>query len=81
MAQYEVLRPIEYNGTLYLPKSGAEAPQKARSAGNGLEIPVDRSGVITLPESVAATFNFGQAVPIPAKAKGARDERQKTSKG
>lgn len=71
MAQYEVLRPIEFDGKLYLPKSDAEPPKTAKSAGNGLDIPVDASGVIELDPQVAAELNLGQVKAIPPKPKGA----------
>lgn len=67
MAQYSVLRPVEYNGKLYVPAS-EDAPAVARSAGNGNEIPVDRSGVIDLPDEVAHQFAFGQIGPVREKA-------------
>lgn len=67
MAQFTVLRPIEYNGKLYVPGSH-KGPANTRSAGNGSEIPVDGSGVITLPESVATQFTRGQIMPPKTKA-------------
>lgn len=67
MAQYSVLRPIEYNGKLYVPASD-DAPKVTRSAGNGGEIPVDRSGIIDLPDDVARQFALGQIAPVKEKA-------------
>jgi hypothetical protein len=66
MAQYQVLRPIELDGKLYLPKSDADAPAKARSAGNGSIIPVDASGAIELTEAEAKEMTNGQIKAIPA---------------
>lgn len=71
MAQYEVLRPIEYNGKLYVPASD-DAPAVVRSAGNGGDIPVDRSGVINLPDSAIRQFELGQIAPF--KEKGAKNQ-------
>ena len=59
MAQYTVLRPIEYNNKLYVPAS-SDAPQTARSAGNGKDIPLNAGGLIELPENVADQFTLGQ---------------------
>jgi hypothetical protein len=70
-AQYQVLRPIELDGKLYLPKSDAEAPTKARSAGNGAIITVDASGVIELTEAQAKEMTDGQIKAVPAPAKKA----------
>lgn len=67
MAQYEVLRPIEYNGKLYVPASD-NAPAVVRSAGNGGDIPVDRSGVIDLPNSAIRQFELGQIASVKEKA-------------
>lgn len=67
MTQYSVLRPVEYNGKLYVPAS-EDAPSVTKSAGNGNEIPVDRSGVIDLPDEVAHQFTFGQITPVQEKA-------------
>lgn len=67
MTQYSVLRPVEYNGKLYVPASEA-APAVTRSAGNGSEIPVDRSGVIDLPDEMARQFALGQIAPVREKA-------------
>lgn len=66
MTQYEVLRPIEYNGKLYVPASDG-APAVVRSAGNGSDIPVDRSGVINLPDGAVRQFELGQIAPVKVK--------------
>lgn len=78
MAQFEVLRPIEYNGKLYVPASDG-TPAVVRSAGNGSDIPVDRSGVINLPDGAVRQFELGQITPVKEKAsKGpAKTETQK----
>lgn len=66
MAQYDVLRPIEYNGKLYVPTSD-DAPAVTKSAGNGGNIPVDRSGTIDLPDGAASQFALGQIALVKAK--------------
>lgn len=63
MAKFNVLRPIEYNGKLYL-KQSSEVPKFVKSAGNGSDIPVDASGVIDLTEEQAAQFTLGQVAPL-----------------
>ncbi len=81
MVQYQVLRPIEYNGKLYLPESAlppaplltkeGDKGWLVKSSGNGQDIAVDRSGTIDLPTAIAATLNLGQILAIPAeKTKG-----------
>ncbi len=67
MAQYEVLRPIELDRKLYLPKSDADAPAKARSAGDGSIIEVDASGVIELTPQEAKQMTAGQVKEIKAQ--------------
>lgn len=69
MPQYQVLRPIEYNGRLYL-LAGHASPGRARSAGNGSEITVDTTGVIVLSESEATAFTFQQIRPLPTVQAG-----------
>jgi hypothetical protein len=66
MAQYKVLRPIELNGTLYLPE-GATPPQKPRSAGNGKDVAVEGGGMIQLSDAQAAEMQLGQIQAIPEK--------------
>ena len=68
MAQYEVLRPVEYDDKLYLP-SGADAPETAKSSSNGRDIPTDVSGIINLDAKLAASLDLGQIKLIPAKKK------------
>lgn len=65
--RYEVLRVIEYNGKLYVP-APSEGPVSVRSAGNGSEIPVDRTGVIELTDQQAKQMTLDQVAPIKAKA-------------
>jgi len=73
MAKFKVLRPIEYNGTVYLPEAAGAAPI-VKSAGNGQDIPVDGSGVIELNESQAAEFTLGQIESIKTKVASDRDQ-------
>ncbi|MGH9406343.1 MAG: hypothetical protein ACRD3D_10980 [Terriglobia bacterium] len=68
MAQYEVLRPIEFNGKVYV-RASSDAPLTVRSACNGAEIAVDRGGVIELPANLAADLTLGQIAQIKPKAK------------
>jgi hypothetical protein len=75
MAQYLVLRPVEYNGKLFVPVS-EDAPSIARSAGNGNEIPVDKSGVLELPEELARQFTLGQVAPAKPKAGKSRADNK-----
>ncbi len=67
--KYKVLRPIEHDQKLYLP-DGAPAVEKARSAGNGQEIPVDASGVIELEERQARLLPEGRVEPSKNSAGG-----------
>jgi hypothetical protein len=69
MAKFKVLRPIELGGTLYLPETETAAA-KAKSCGNGADIPVDASGVIELTDEQAAEMRDGQIQALPqAKSK------------
>lgn len=68
MAEYQVLRPIELGGTLYLPSSVVNPPAKARSAANGAVIAVNASGVIELTEAEAKELNLGQIQAIKGEA-------------
>lgn len=77
MAEYEVLRPIEYNGKLHLPKSGEALPASAKSAGNGREIPVDATGVIDLDPKAAAAFDLGQVKLITDNTKARVKDKEK----
>jgi hypothetical protein len=54
MAKYKVVRPIDYNNTLYLP------------AGAATTISVDNSGTIELTAQAAALFTNGQIAPLTA---------------
>jgi len=71
MPSFKVLRPIELNGTLYLPE-GATAAAKARSAGNGEQVTIDTSGVIELTADQAAAMTLGQIQALPTAAKKAK---------
>jgi len=65
MPKFTVLRPIEHNQVLYMPQ-GATQAVKARSAGNGGEIPVDSSGAIEIDAAIAETFKGSQIAPLAA---------------
>jgi hypothetical protein len=68
MPNFKVLRPIEMNGTLYLPE-GATPPKKPRSAGSGEPVNVDTSGVIELTADQAAAMTLGQIAALPTAPK------------
>jgi hypothetical protein len=55
MPKYEVVQPIETNGTLFVPLSHT-APKTAKSFSHGRDIPVDASGLIELTEEEAAAI-------------------------
>ena len=65
MPRYQVLRPIEHNGCLYLP-DGYQATDAARSAGNGRTIPTNTTGVIELTPAEAGAFGGQQLRPVAA---------------
>ncbi len=67
MAKYEVLRPIEHNGKLYLPKVDDALPT-ATSSSHGGEVPIDAGGFIELSEKEAALLDLGQIKPIEKKS-------------
>ena len=62
MPKYEVLTPIEHDGTLYLPAQ-KDAPKTLPGAGHPGLRPVDASGQIELAEEQAAPMIYGQ-VPL-----------------
>jgi hypothetical protein len=62
MPTFKVLRPIELNGTLYLP-AGVAPPTKPRSAGTGGAVKVNTSGAIELTPDEAAQMTLGQIAP------------------
>ena len=78
MAKYKVCKPIEYGppgkGTMYFPVGHFGLDQKSRvpfpspkttpSGCSGLDIPVDATGIIELPDDVAAELIFGQIAPL-----------------
>lgn len=66
MTKFTVLRPIEHNQVLYMPQGASEAG-KAKSAGNGGDIPVDASGTIELDAALAETFTGSQIAPFAAE--------------
>ena len=83
MAKYEVLRTIEFGGKLYTPKK-SQGPKQMPSGSDGSLIDVDRSGVIELPDEVAAAIVQGQIPlfqgkpdPIGAPAARARLAKKK----
>lgn len=74
MAKYQVLRPIEYEGKLYLP-AGIDVTEwpcsrvlgpdgTCKSLGNGEPIQVDSGGLIDLPDGIAAQMTLGQIGPL-----------------
>ncbi|MGH9358552.1 MAG: hypothetical protein ACRD22_06580 [Terriglobia bacterium] len=75
MAQYEVLRPIELNGKLYLRVNDAVL-EKVKSCGNGRDISVDVGGVIELSESQAAELILGQVEPVKVISPKTKDGRK-----
>ncbi len=62
MPKYQVLRPIEHNGKLYLPKVDDALP-KAMSSSHGGEVPVEASGAVELAEKEALALDLGQ-IPL-----------------
>ena len=74
MPKYTVLRPIEHNGKLYLPKD-APAPEKAKSAGNGQDLAVDVSGTIELNGLQAQALVNGQISTV-SETSGAGTDRK-----
>lgn len=71
MAKFTVLRPIEHNQVLYTPQGATDAV-KAKSAGNGGDIPVDASGAIELDAAIAGTFTGAQIAPLAADSPAAK---------
>lgn len=71
MAKFTVLRPIEHNQVLYMPH-GATGIVKAKSGGNGGDIPVDASGAIELDAAVAEAFTGSQIAPVAADSSAAK---------
>lgn len=69
MARYEVLRPIEHDQKLYLPKGTKVETEKVASAGHGREIDHDTSGMIELEEKQAKALTEGQVALIPEEGK------------
>jgi hypothetical protein len=72
---YKVLRPIELNGTLYLP-AGATPPMKPRSAGSGEAVNVDTSGVIELTADQAAAMTLGQIQAISTQRSAVNKQKK-----
>ncbi len=63
MPKYQVLTPIEHNGTLYIPKM-ENAPKTAPTSGSKpMLVAVDAGGVIDLNEQEVAPMAHGQ-VPL-----------------
>ena len=65
MAQFQVIRAIEHNQKLYLPR-GSTAPDRIKSAAHGQDIAVDATGVIELNDREAAALSNGQVLPLKA---------------
>ena len=92
MPKYQVLRPIEHNGKLFLPKVDAASDERilsgggiddalpsATSAAHGGEVPVEASGVIELAEKEALALDLGQIERIKAEDRSQKTEvRRKT---
>ncbi len=88
MPKYQVLRPIEHNQVLYLPRvddapgsTSLTAPSESRGAtvksvSHGRDIPVNPSGVIELTEQEAAPFDMGQVEKV-AEAVDAKKKPEK----
>jgi hypothetical protein len=74
MAKYNVLRPVEHNEKLYLPKQ-SQAPGSAKSAGNGHDVAVDSSGTIDLDDSAARALINGQIARVPEEPAPRTDRR------
>lgn len=80
MAKFKVLRPIELEGTLYLPE-GSEPPKKPKSCGNGVAVNTDMSGVIELEPETAALMTLGQIAPVPAPAVKKTEGKKQKAEG
>jgi hypothetical protein len=78
MPKFRVLRPIEYDGKLYMPETES-APDKVKSAGHGQDIPVDSSGEIELTEKQSAELTLGQIEEIKSKADSSKGRSKKES--
>ena len=77
MAKFQILRLLEHNQVLYVPKGTAEVV-KTKSAGNGSEIPVDASGTIELDAAEAGALTSGQIAPLAAEnVEGSAPRRSK----
>ena len=82
MAKYQVLKPIEYDGKLYLPPGNAHGiqahafrpgknggPPTVPSASNGQLIPVDSSGLIQMePDEAEDALALGTLALIQSPA-------------
>jgi hypothetical protein len=66
---------VEHDQKLYLPK-GAAAAAKAKSAGNGQDIPVDCSGLIELDETQAKALRQGQLEPVSLQSEARPDPKR-----
>lgn len=75
MPKYKVLRPIEHNQTLYLPKE-VPAPSTVKSAGHGQEIQVDASGAIELDGEQAQALVNGQTALVSGPSGASADRKQ-----
>ncbi len=81
MPKYQVLLPIEHNGTIFV-CADTNAPEKARGAGMPGMRPVDVSGEIELTEKEAAPLVHGQVPLFQGKPEpiGAAEFREKKAK-
>lgn len=79
MGKYRVLKPIEIGAgqkaKAYFPSDYWGYDKKTRgvlpppsltvpSGSNGADIPIDCSGIVELPDDIAATLNLGQIAPL-----------------
>lgn len=75
MPKFQVLRPVEHNQILYLPKDSAAAA-KVKSAGHGQDIPVDASGTIDLETEGATALTSGQIAPLEGPPESASQSKR-----
>ena len=78
MPKYRVLRPIEHDQKLHVPKTKT-GPDKVKSASHGQEIPVDVSGTIELNDGQAQMMCDGQIEPISRSSDAGPESERKES--
>lgn len=76
MAKFKVLRPIELDGTLYLPQ-GERPPATPKSCSNGADIPVNMAGILDLTPAQATQFDLGQIQAIGTQGSAASKQQRK----